>query len=124
MFEITSALGRVLDALSVRQSVLSDNIANVNTPGFKRSDVDFREVARQAFAELEKTSPHRGQRASQGPIRVVQDRTSTMRNDGNNVDIEREMVLLEETALRYNTIAEYVSRRLRDLRTVIDAGRR
>ena len=57
MFEITSALGRVLDALSVRQSVLSDNIANVNTPGFKRSDVDFREVARQAFAELEKTSP-------------------------------------------------------------------
>ncbi len=124
MFGFTSAMDRVLGAMSARQAILSDNIANVNTPGFKRSDVDFRAVADQVFRDLPESSQRAQLRRSTGGPRVVTDHSSTMRNDGNNVDMEREMALLAETTIRYNTLVEYVSRRLRDVRAVIDSGRR
>lgn len=126
MFGFTSAMDRVLSALSLRQSILADNIANVNTPGFKRSDVDFRAVADQVFKDMVGPGAYRRSlpARTQGQPVVVQERSTSMRNDGNNVDIEREMAMLAETTIRYNTLAEYVTRRLRDIRTVIDAGRR
>ncbi|MCP6497754.1 hypothetical protein NL476_27720, partial [Klebsiella pneumoniae] len=55
---------------------------------------------------------------------VVQDRSSVMRNDGNNVDPDREKVLITENQLHYDSLIDAVSRKLSQLRTVIGEGRR
>lgn len=58
------------------------------------------------------------------PFSVVQDNSTTMRNDGNNVDPDQEQVLLLENQLYYESLIDAVSRKLGQLRTVIGEGRR
>jgi len=123
MFTLPSVYNDVLTALSTRQAVLANNIANVNTPGFKRSDVDFAAVFDGAMRRMSKKDDSTASSDTSRP-RIIQDRSTSMRNDGNNVDIEREMALLAETTIRYNTLAEYLSRRLRIIQTAVSDGRR
>jgi flagellar basal-body rod protein FlgB len=102
-----------LDGLSLRNKVLADNIANVDTPNFKRSDVDFDKVLQAAMGdedagtlELKRTSPrHLAGVPLAGDGFVVPDLGTAFRNDGNNVDIDSEMTKLAENTLQYNALA-------------------
>ena len=90
-----------LDGLSARHSAIADNISNVNTPGYKRKEVPFEEALTRAVRD--QLSPCTG--ASCGPQhpftpQMVRDSQTAARADGNNVDIESEMVHLAETTLR------------------------
>ncbi|NLK07600.1 MAG: flagellar basal body rod protein FlgB [Firmicutes bacterium] len=119
-------LHKALGAESFRYQVRSQNMANVDTPGYKRQDVEFE---RYLAAELQghedsvvlKTthSRHIGKSTKGANPRAVADQISTMRYDGNNVDIEQEMIALEETAIRYQVLAEQLTKEIRQLRTVI-----
>lgn len=116
-----------LDASSLRQKVLSNNIANVDTPDFKRSDVNFQQVLGEALGEtgtnlsLKVTSPQHIQDVSSSvQSGVVTDRSTTLRNDGNNVDIDREMANVAENGLYYNSVTQTVSNQLGLLRMAID----
>ncbi|NMB26163.1 MAG: flagellar basal body rod protein FlgB [Firmicutes bacterium] len=119
-------LHRALGAESFRHQVRAQNLANVATPAYKRQDVEFEsylaaEIERKATpVGLKTTHPRHigGSNGSANP-RVFTDRVSAMRHDGNNVDVEREMVALTETAIRYQTLAEQLTREIRQLRTVI-----
>lgn len=123
MFTLPTVYDEVLTALSTRQTVLASNIANVNTPGFKRGDVDFAAAFDEAMRRVNEQDGAAIDSRPNRP-RVIRDQSTSMRNDGNNVDVEREMAFLAETTIRYNTLVEYLSRRLRMLQTAVTDGRR
>lgn len=132
MFKIVNRLGIGLDKASLRHEVLSNNLSNFNTPGFKRSDVQVNggftsEFNKVSASELRRTNQrHLGgvSAAPNQPFSVVQDQSHSMRNDGNNVDPEREKVLLMENQLYYDSLIEAVARKLGQVRSVIGEGRR
>lgn len=120
-----------LHAASLRQQVLANNIANVDVPNFKRSDVVFEELlAEKLSASPAKKLPLRtflpGHMPGGSPIpkpRVVTDRSTTLNHNGNNVDIDREMALLAENQLRYNLFVQQIDHETRMLRMGITGGR-
>lgn len=131
--ETLLALKKALDAASLRQKVIANNIANVDTPGFKRADVAFEDELRAALEaqeKLELKTTHPRHISNRGKsLKDIQPKTfiqsdTTYRNDLNNVDIEQEMAKLTENNIIYNTIAQLISEKLRMLRTTIQEGRR
>ena len=132
MFKLVDKLNTGLSKASLRHTVLSNNMANFNTPGFKRSDVTMdttfsREFSRVENQRLSRTNGRHlegSARTRAHPFSVIQDNSTTMRNDGNNVDPDREQVLLLENQLYYESLTDAVSRKLAQLRTVIGEGRR
>lgn len=119
-------LEKGLDASSLRQKVLADNVANVDTPGFKRSEVDFEAILSSAMAgtkeilPLKATSPQHLTATENGLVNgIVQDQSSTLRNDGNNVDIDKEMANVAENGLYYEGVTRALSSQLGLLRMVI-----
>jgi flagellar basal-body rod protein FlgB len=123
---VMNVLEKGLDASSQRQRVLSNNVANVDTPNFKRSDVDFQKVLGQALGEgggglpLKVTSPLHVQKSGDpNQSGVITDQNSNVRTDGNNVDIDREMTNVAENGLYYNSVTRVISSQLEHLRMVI-----
>jgi len=120
-------LESTLDASALRQRVLANNIANIETPGFKRSDVDFSQVLNkelnQTFSiEAKRTNPRHIAFSSAGfgnDPRVVTDETSIMNNNKNNVDIDSEMSKLAENQLSYNTLVQQANYGIKHLQTAI-----
>lgn len=125
-------LSRALDALTLRQRVTANNIANVNTPGFKRGTVPFEQWLRRAVADSGADLPiartHSGHLMPKASANtqpsVVIDRATSIRNDGNNVDIERESAQQAKDTLMYQAVITQVNRRISALRSVIHDGRR
>jgi flagellar basal-body rod protein FlgB len=131
--ETLISLKKALDAASLRQKVIANNIANVDTPGFKRADVAFEDELRAALEvqeklEMQTTHPkhisNKRKNLEDVNPRVITQSDTTYRNDLNNVDIEQEMAKLTENNIIYNTIAQLISEKLRMLRTTIQEGRR
>lgn len=126
---VMECLSRSLDAAILRQQVTAHNLANLNTPRFKRSTVIFETQLRQAIAEtkagLVGTHPlHRSTGDALPEPRVYVERQTAMRADGNNVDLEREMLDLVMNQLRYQSLVRQINGRCDDWRYVINEGRR
>lgn len=127
---VLEVLTRALDAAALRQRTIAHNIANVNTPGFKRYYVTFEEELRRALQvegglPLYRTHPrHLPQSTFSVEPRVEQERTTSMRKDGNNVDIDREMVELAMNSINYNLAVQQLNGRLGIWRYIINEGRR
>jgi flagellar basal-body rod protein FlgB len=123
LFDATSAaLDRALGAAGLRQQVLANNLSNVNTPGFKRSDVDFEGALAKAMdgaKNSDDTSPFDDLTPA-----VATDDASTMRADGNNVDVDREMAGLAENNVKYNALVQIASKRMKMLEMIVSDGRR
>ncbi|WP_422657301.1 flagellar basal body rod protein FlgB [Paenibacillus sp. EC2-1] len=118
-----------LDAANLRNQVLANNIANVDTPYFKRSDVSFESLLQKEMNGVKTTLP--GKRTDPrhfeiGPssnipgISVNTDESSAMNNNGNNVDVEREMSLLAENQLRYNSYVQSVTEQIKIMRAAVE----
>lgn len=127
-------LARALDGLSVRQRVIANNVANVDTPNFKASRVRFEDALLHALGDepggrlrLVRTSADHLAAGGANPEdftpQVIQMTNTTLRNDGNNVDIEREMAMLAETTLRFNAVSEMLARRFAMQRMIASDGR-
>jgi flagellar basal-body rod protein FlgB len=123
---VLTVLEKGLNASSLRQKVLADNVANVDTPGFKRSDVDFQLALNVALGRcgpalsLKTTVPrHITSGLAENQSIVQTDRSTSFRNDSNNVDIDREMVNVAENGLYYNALTRTISSQLAMLRMVI-----
>jgi flagellar basal-body rod protein FlgB len=112
--------------LSDRQSAISDNIANIDTPGYRRKDVPFETELRRALAQgsqsLTTTDPRHltsgGSFGSSNGIQSAQ-MLSSSRRDGNDVDIDQEMVDLAETQMRYQAAANALNSKIETLRNVL-----
>jgi flagellar basal-body rod protein FlgB len=106
---IAHSLERYMDVLSARQRLVASNIANADTPGYKTQDVDFQTEFRSL---VEGGTPH--------PVEVAGLQT---RNDGNNVNLDREARLLAENALRFNLASNLLRSEIRMVRSAIQEGR-
>ena len=103
-------LDRYLTLVSARQRLVASNIANADTPGYKTKDIDFEADFRNSL-----TSNSR----SVLPAEVS---GLTNKNDGNNVDLDREARLLAENDLRFNIGSNLLRSRLKVLRMAIEGG--
>jgi flagellar basal-body rod protein FlgB len=102
LFSSVNLLQKGANASWLRNEVLSNNIANVDTPDFKRSDVEFESIFNQEIA-FSGTNTE----ADNLEAVVVTDNSEPLRLDGNNVDIEKEMTELAKNSIEYYT---YVSK--------------
>ena len=120
-------------ARAARHEVLSANIANADTPGFRPRDLDFESVVRSAM-ELDDRPVSREQQMDailSGPLVSEQiyepliggERHGEERFDGNRVSLDGQMALLNENALSYEANLTLFSRALAKLRYVISDGR-
>jgi len=115
-------LHRALSANTVRRAVIADNMANANTPNFKRSEVNFESELKRALdtekykpaLELERTHPDHFSNYKERDYRDVQirrvlDYASSYNNNGNNVDPEQEFMGAVANQLTYNLLVQSVS---------------
>lgn len=136
--KIVGTLEQSVKAATLRHQVISNNIANVNTPGFQASQVTFEEQLKAALAgnqppefELQGiTADERHIPIGGGPVShqvepaVELNVGGVMRQDGNDVDLETEMAKLAANQLWYQSLIRSVSDEFSRLRTVINEGRR
>ena len=103
---------------SARQSALANNVANANTPGYKRVDVDFHKVMEEALSDgLTPATSTVGLDFS-----AKSDGSGATRGDGGNVDPDIEMASLAENSLEYQALAAVQKTRMHILETVIGRG--
>jgi len=115
-------LKKGLDATSERSKAISDNLANINTEGYKRKYVTFEESLKNSVYDLGlKTDDEKHIKIgnSYGQIETKTDDSNSMREDGNNVDMDIEIVNQAANALMYNALVNQVSSRLSMERYVI-----
>lgn len=131
LFNNTKLAEKSLNATWLRNEVLSQNLANVDTPGYKRKSVSFEEQLNEATSGLKgirtdrRHIPIGQQDIDSVEIKVVQDNKSlNMRIDGNNVDIDSEMALMAKNTIQYNTLVQTLNGTFGKLRSVITEGRR
>ncbi len=120
--QVYDLLKKGLDASSLRSKVISNNIANINTKGYKRYTVSFEENLQQSIDSIElKTtkSQHISDGSQPGEIKVDQDLSSSMRQDGNNVDIDNEMANQAANTMMYNALVSQVNSRIALQRYVV-----
>jgi len=100
-------LERYMDLLSARQKLVASNIANVDTPGYLTQDIDFQ-------SEFEN--------ANGGGPRAQTVEGLAIRNDGNNVSIDRETRLLAEDSLRFQVASSLLHSQIQLVRSAIKEG--
>jgi len=122
---------RGLSVAWTRNAVIRNNIANVETPNFKATYVEFESLLARSLEEGgfvgTRTHPMHREIGKSDFMNVQpmlrQSRELSMRMDGNNVDIESENVRLAQNSLHYNTIMEKLNSEIRRLRMAIAEGR-
>jgi flagellar basal-body rod protein FlgB len=116
-----------LDYASLREKVIANNIANVDTPNYKARDVRFRTELDRALQSLEakRTHPKHFPFTHQTTNKfLVTARTNAVYNhNGNNVDIDQEMSYLAENQIYYNALVERLNGKFTTLKTVIKGGK-
>lgn len=120
-------IGKMLNSTSLRQAVIANNIANADTPHFKRSIVPFAAVLQQAKDASfvgNRTDPRHlpiGQRDVSSHPPVLVDAHTKVNTNGNNVEIDREMTLMAQNQLLYNTMVRQMSHEIKHLKTAMEA---
>jgi len=110
-----SYLRAAMSGLAARQRAIANNVANVDTPGFKASEVRFEDALKTAISRGTGATVNQTSLNAAASRSTLVDGTST-RADGNNVDIDHEMELLGEANLNYSAMTQVMSTRLGILR--------
>lgn len=122
-FDYINVLNRAADAAWQRNEAISNNIANVDTPGYKRQDVAFESVLQQALGNnryLSMDDKVANVNLSRLRGRAYVDYANySYRLDGNNVDIENENVMLAENQLKYQGLISSINQEFTNLQTVM-----
>jgi flagellar basal-body rod protein FlgB len=107
-------LERFLDVSVFRHSLISSNLANIDTPGYRTRDVDFATELHRASGEIQLADFTPASRPVQGLME---------RPDGNNVSLERESLLLARTQLGFNAGVQLVRAEFKRLSLAINEGK-
>ncbi len=118
-YSVTTILQAALRGLNVRQTLVADNIANADTPGYKAQRVRFEDQLRQAIREASDDSSLLSR--ARAVVETDPARIGTM--DGNSVDLDQELLAMTDTTMRYRAVAQALSARLALYRAVITDGR-
>ncbi|MDX9703440.1 MAG: flagellar basal body rod protein FlgB [Candidatus Auribacterota bacterium] len=104
-------LSKMLDIGAQRQRAIANNIANVNTPGFKRDDIDFMAQLKDALSESGNTE---ALKMLEG--KMVKPNETPIRRDGNNVDLNKELSELSKNAILFNMYTQMLKGHYNKLR--------
>jgi flagellar basal-body rod protein FlgB len=128
----TRALGASANLRQTRHNVISSNIANAETPGYQAKKLDFENALSRALSieDMAPTGNENGHFMS-GPGAISKVRADiyenpdvTVSNDGNTVDLEREMSALAENSIMYKAAVQLINKKLASLRyAATDGGR-
>lgn len=113
---------RGLDAAATRGQVISNNMANINTANFKKSNVSFEDSLKDLTGDLSKNGYVETDSQDLGKITINKDNSTSMRSDGNNVDLDVEKVNQAANTLMYNALITEANNKLNITKAVI-AGR-
>jgi flagellar basal-body rod protein FlgB len=117
LFDATQlGLERAIQGAATRQTALTGNVANANTPGYRRQDVDFHSALRAAFAEGTDQQP---QALDNVAFKPQVDSNATMQADGNGVDIDVENADLAKNGLEYEALVTVARARLDILKSAM-----
>ncbi|MEC0767255.1 flagellar basal body rod protein FlgB [Bacillus atrophaeus] len=119
---LENALGRA----NVKQKVITNNIANIDTPNYKAKKVSFQNLLNQESSRLESVKTdyrhvdfsHTGSNGS-----IVANSNTAYQQNGNNVDIDKEMTDLAENQINYQALVERMSGKFNSLKTVLTGGK-
>ena len=106
---LTNSLEQYMDLVSLRQKLVASNIANADTPGYKTQDLDFQASFRSAM--------------DGGSPEAIQVAGLKTKNDGNNVDLDREARLLAENAMRFSVASNLMHTAIGQVKAAISGGK-
>jgi flagellar basal-body rod protein FlgB len=106
-------LSHLMDGATLRHKVVSNNIANLNTPGYRRMQVDFEEQLAEAL-----DSGTQG--LAEAQPRVTETADAPARLDGNTVDLDREMGELQRTTMLFQTYTQLLQARIGLMRRAVE----
>ncbi|MCR5210488.1 MAG: flagellar basal body rod protein FlgB [Lachnospiraceae bacterium] len=123
VYDYVNVLDKAADAAWLRNEAISNNIANVDTPGYKRQDVSFENELARILNKVE--YDNMDQRVYNLELTRIEPRVYTdafdysYRLDGNNVDIDTENVYLAENQVTYNSLISCMQNEFSNLRTAM-----
>jgi flagellar basal-body rod protein FlgB len=117
----STVLSKTLDAEAARQKTIANNIANVETPGYKRQYVSFEEELKLVLERRNGYDTGDGLRDLVPSVRT--DSISPSRPDGNNVNIDAEISNLAKASLKYKAAATLLEDKIGLLRSAINGGK-
>jgi len=106
-------MSRLMDIAGMRQDVIAQNIANVNTPGFRTLQVNFEDALKAALSSNSMASAHNV------PAEIVVGAGGLERPDGNNVDIDLEVARMQKNALYFKLYSQLITNELAQHRSAI-----
>lgn len=116
---------KALDGLSYRRNVISQNVANVDTPGYHALEMNFESELQRSMSSSPKlaikTTNERHQLSTSdasGPYQARLRTGGSERVDGNNVDIDQELMEMSETGIRYSALTTAVSKKINLLKSI------
>ena len=114
-----------LQASTLRGKVIANNMSNINTAGYKKFKVAFEENLKQDGTLNAKVtnSKHMNLKETSGTITLVKDESTSMREDGNNVDLDLEKVNQAANTLMYNALITQANNKLSQTNYVISGGK-
>ncbi|RSK27022.1 flagellar basal body rod protein FlgB [Bacillus sp. HMF5848] len=123
-----NTLEHALNYSSTKQKVISNNIANVNTPGYKARDVSFKSEFEKAVSTQMKANRTDGRHfeftsSRQTNFQVFTKADVTYNHNGNSVDIDKEMADLAENQIYFNALADRMNGKFNSLKSVIRGGK-
>ncbi|TCP29179.1 flagellar basal-body rod protein FlgB [Scopulibacillus darangshiensis] len=115
-------LEKALNGASLNQKIISQNIANVDTPHYKAKKVVFRDALDQAISAHRTESRHMSFGGESG-YRVTETDEAAMQNNGNSVDIDKEMSKLAKSQIEYQTLVSALNHKFQQYKLVLRGGR-
>ena len=126
IYNYVNILDKAADAANLRNELLTNNIANVSTPNYKRKDLDFESVLQGEHAgekNLSKAVKKANQNLETLDAQVYTDNASlSYRLDGNNVDINTEEARLAENQIKYQALVDLMNQEFARYNTVLSSG--
>ncbi|SHI40662.1 flagellar basal-body rod protein FlgB [Clostridium cavendishii DSM 21758] len=116
-------LKKGLDVSSFRGKVIANNMANINTKGYKRFTVSFEDTLKDKTDEVSKTGSVGFNGNDLGQVKVDKDTSNSMRADGNNVDLDVEKSNQAANTLMYNALITQANSKMSMTRYIINGGR-
>ena len=107
-------MSKLVDVTALRQKVLAQNVANVNTPGYRKLSVTFDETL------ADRLDKHGGKGLRELQARIVEDDSAADRLVGNNVDIDREMMGINKNTLLNNALLQIISSKTAMMRPAVN----
>ncbi len=122
-YDYVNVLGKAADASWIRNDLIANNIANYDTPGYKRQDIDFEDALKKAIQSVDGSSMDaRVSNLRKGSLDVsayTDYGDYSYRLDQNNVDIDTEQVQLAENQIRYQALMDGINNEFSNLKSAM-----